>query len=54
MHDEQDEFKMAPGFAVWMPGEQKYHVGIGKKMMNSILDTLSLNIKEGYPSGNVQ
>lgn len=49
--DGQEELKMAPGFSVLMSGEQEHHMDIGKKMRNSVLDTLSL--EEGYPGGNV-
>lgn len=39
MGDKQDEFKTAPGCAFWKRREQEYHVDVGKKMINSILDT---------------
>ena len=39
MGDKQDKFKTAPGCAFWKRREQEYHVDVGKKMINSILDT---------------
>lgn len=42
---------MVLGFSVLMFGEQEYYMDIGKKMMNLVLDILSL--EEGYLGGNV-